>query len=614
MCGIIGYTGQSAASRIILGALSDLEYRGYDSSGMTVLSKDGKLNRYRAAGKLKNLKNLEGVQHVTGTIGIGHTRWATHGAPIESNAHPHHDCDTKVGVVHNGIVENFADLKNMLTKDGHVFESDTDAEVIPHLIEAKMSEGVPLQESVAFVAKSLEGSNAVVVLHQDYPDQIVAFRSGHSGGLVVGYGDDGMFISSDVVALNRHTTRVSYLDTDEIAIITPEEVSYIDFDQTHLTKEIESVDGDTDEVTRGEYKHYMLKEIFDQPQSIRRIIFEKTNNSQGGLSSINPVLSSDEVARIERVVLLGMGTSYNAAMIGGRFFESLAKIPAETDNSSEFRYRDPLIDHNTLVLSISQSGETADTLAAMEAVKLKDSFQIAICNRVGTQATRMADVSLLIDAGQEIGVAATKTFTNTLVCLYLLAVSIGHQKRVLSDGQVDLLIKEVNKLPSVVQKMLSEQQPYIEIAEKFHTYENFLYLGRGLNYPIAMEGALKLKEISYIHAEGYPAGEMKHGPISLIDEKMPVVALIPKDTMHSKMLGNINEAKARNGIVIAVATDEDSSIDSKADYVLRVPEVTELLIPVVNSIPLQLLAYHIALRRGCTVDQPRNLAKSVTVE
>ena len=375
-----------------------------------------------------------------------------------------------------------------------------------------------------------------------------------------------MFISSDVVALNRHTTRVSYLDTDEIAIITPEEVSYMDFDQTHLTKEIESVDGDTDEVTRGEYKHYMLKEIFDQPQSIRKIIFEKTNNSQGGLSSINPVLSSDEVARIERVVLL------------------------------------------------SQSGETADTLAAMETAKLKDSFQIAICNRVGTQATRMADVSLLIDAGQEIGVAATKTFTNTLVALYLLAVSIGHQKRVLSDGQVDLLIKEVNQLPSVVQKTLNEQQPYIEIAEKFHTYDNFLYLGRGLNYPIAMEGALKLKEISYIHAEGYPAGEMKHGPISLIDEKMPVVALIPKDTMHSKMLSNINEAKARNGIVIAVATDEDSSIDDKADYVLRVPEVTELLIPVVNSIPLQLLAYHIALRRGCSVDQPRNLAKSVTVE
>ena len=614
MCGIIGYTGTNDAGSIILNALSDLEYRGYDSSGIALLSSDGKLKRYRAAGKLINLKNRIGVTNSIGTVGIGHTRWATHGAPIESNAHPHQDCDTKISVVHNGIVENFSDLKKMLTKGGHIFESDTDAEVIPHLIEAKMSEGIPLQESVAFVAKSLQGSNAVVVLHQDYPDQIVAFRSGHSGGLVVGYGDDGMFISSDVVALNRHTTRVCYVDTDEIVVITPEEVSYMDFDLSHFTKEIESVDGDTDEVTRGDYEHYMLKEIFDQPQSIRRIIFEKTNSSRDGLSSINPILSSDQVARIERVVLLGMGTSYNAAMIGRRFFEDLVKIPAETDNSSEFRYRDPLIDHNTLVLSISQSGETADTLAAMETAKLKDSFQIAICNRVGTQATRMADVSLLIDAGQEIGVAATKTFTNTLVCLYLLAVSIGHQKRVLSGGQVDLLIKEVSQLPSVVQKMLNEQQPYIDIAEKFHTYENFLYLGRGLNYPIAMEGALKLKEISYIHAEGYPAGEMKHGPISLIDEKMPVVALIPTDTMHSKMLSNINEAKARNGIVIAVATDEDSSINSKADYVLRVPDVTELLIPIVNSIPLQLLAYHIALRRGCSVDQPRNLAKSVTVE
>ncbi|MEE2884902.1 MAG: glutamine--fructose-6-phosphate transaminase (isomerizing) [Chloroflexota bacterium] len=614
MCGIIGYTGRNDAVGIILEALSDLEYRGYDSSGLSLLSDDGNIKRYRAAGKLSNLKDMEGVTCDTGTIGIGHTRWATHGAPIEMNAHPHQDCEAKISVVHNGIVENFSELKLDLISQGHVFESDTDAEVIPHLIESKMQEGISLAQSVAFAAKSLSGSNAAVILHREHPGQLIAFRSGNAGGLVVGHGDGGMLISSDVVALNRHTARVSYLDTGEIAVLTDDNAAYMDFDLSHFTKEIEYVDRDEDEMDLGDYKHYMLKEIFDQPHSIRRTIFDKTVNSVDGVVSLKPIISLSDAKRIDRVVLLGMGTSYNAATIGRRFFEGLAKTPSEADNSSEFRYRDPLIDSNTLVLSITQSGETADTLAAMETAKQKNCFQVVICNQVGTQATRMADISLFINAGQEIGVAATKTFTNTLVCLYLFAASLGHQKGVLTNNQIDSLVKEVSHLPSIVEKLLANQHEYIEIAKRFHTYENFLYLGRGLNYPVAMEGALKLKEISYIHAEGYPAGEMKHGPISLIDDTMPVVALIPRDAMHSKMLSNINEVKARNGIVIAVATGNDISIDGKVDCVIRVPNISEFLMPVVNSVPLQLLAYHIALKRGCAVDQPRNLAKSVTVE
>jgi len=614
MCGIIGYVGSKIASNIILDGLSDLEYRGYDSSGISLFSCDGELDRYRASGKLINLKRMKGLAQHSGTIGIGHTRWATHGAPTEQNAHPHQDCNSKISVVHNGIIENFEDLKSRLTAGGHIFESETDAEVIPHYIEAKMNDGLTLEEAVVFVIKALKGSNSALVLHRDYPDQLVAFRSGNAGGMVVGYGNGGMFISSDVLALSRHTSKISHMNSGEIAIISANKIRYMDFGLHPLDKEIEKIEGAVDGVTRGEYPHYMLKEIYDQPESLRRLISKKIANDSDGVASIKTILSQNDSRRINRIVILGMGTSYNAAVIGRRYFEDLAKIPSEADNSSEFRYRDPLIDERTLVVSISQSGETADTISAMETAALKKCYQVTLCNRIGSQASRMADITLSIDAGQEIGVAATKTFTNTLVCLYLFATSLGFQRGVLDNSEVDRLIKDVSSLPITMQRVLDNSSVCIDISKKFSTFDNFLYLGRGLNYPIAMEGALKLKEISYIHAEGYPAGEMKHGPISLIDESMPVVALIPSDTMHSKMLSNINEAKARKGIVISIANDEDGTIEDKVDHVIRVPETTELLTPIVNSIPLQLLAYYIAVQRDCSVDQPRNLAKSVTVE
>jgi glucosamine--fructose-6-phosphate aminotransferase (isomerizing) len=614
MCGIIGYTGQKAAAPILLEGLSRLEYRGYDSAGIAVMGPSGDPDVRKSNGKLAALLESIGDGLPEGTTGIGHTRWATHGGPTELNAHPHTDCNNEVAVVHNGIVENFLELRQELEKGGHVFSSQTDSECIPHLVEAYLQQGCSLEDAVRKAAGRIRGAHAVVVTCKRETGKIVAFRLGNAGGIVVGYGENEMFLASDLPALLPHTTRVAYLAGGEAVSATQTGAHYSRLDGTPLQKRSSHIPYDSVTAAKGNYKHFMLKEINEQPEAVidtmrRRVSFDALTVDLEDFP-----LSDQEIKGIDRVVLVGMGTSLHAAMVGRAWIESLARIPAEADNSSEFRYRDPIIDGRTLVVSVCQSGETADTLAAMEEAAAKGARQITLCNYDGTQTTRVAEGTILIRAGLEIGVAASKTFMCSLTALYLLSLYLGARRGVLGRDQLSGLVQELAQLPQMLGSLISNEKQYAGLAHRFARYSNFLYLGRGSQYPLAMEGALKLKEISYIHAEGYQAGEMKHGPISLIDEEMPVVTLIPRDALYDKMLGNVNEARARGGTVIAVATEGDAHIADLAEHVIYIPEASSSITPMLMAVPMQLLAYHIAVRRACDVDQPRNLAKTVTVE
>ena len=617
MCGIVGYIGDKKAISVLVNGLKSLEYRGYDSAGVSVLDSNNNVSTYKSAGKLNNLESElqnNNSNSITAKIGIAHTRWATHGEPTEINAHPHSDCKGNIIVVHNGIVENFTELKRELLNSGHILNSDTDSEIIPHLIESYLSESNNLEEAIISVTQKIKGSNSIVVMAKDSPNKIVALRTGYAGGIIVGHSKNEMMVASDLPALLPHTNKVTYLDGDEMVILTKNKARFLNLNGEEITKAIDTIEFNSASAEKGHYDHFMLKEINEQPESITSSLRGRISFDESKIVLPDFPLTSEEILNLERIVIVGMGTSLHAAMIARTWLEQISGISAEWDNSSEFRYRNPIIRKNTLFISISQSGETADTLAAMKKAKDAGVKQLTLCNYMGSQATRVADGTLEIKAGIEIGVAATKTFICSLSTLYMLAIYLGQERNHLKEFDRKKLVGELTRLPDLLGKTLKISDQIKKLANKFHTYSDFLFLGRGINYPIAMEGALKLKEISYIHAEGYPAGEMKHGPISLIDKNMPIVALIPQDSLYEKMLSNISEAKSRGGTVIAIASEKDSTIADKVDHVISVPDASELLNPLLITLPLQLLSYHIAVKRNCDIDQPRNLAKSVTVE
>ena len=614
MCGIIGYTGRKQAASILLEGLSTLEYRGYDSAGIGVVTSDGRLRLDKKSGKLVNLiASLNGVSP-EGTTGIGHTRWATHGGPTDLNAHPHTGCGGDVVAVHNGIVENYRDLKSDLESAGHEFSSQTDSECIPHLIEDFLRRGFSLEEATRMAACKLRGANATAVFSTREPDRIVAFRLGNAGGIIVGRTEDGGLLSSDLSALLPHTRDVIYLSGGEMASIGSEGTTFSTVDGSPIEKEVTRIPFDAQSAEKGRFQHFMHKEIHDQPESVIGTLRGRVSFEEGAIRLPELKLTEQDTAEIQRVVFIGMGTSLHAAMLGRYWVENLAKIPCEYDNSSEFRYRNPVIGPETLVVSVSQSGETADTLAAMELAARSGARQITLTNYAGTQATRIAETTILLRAGLEVGVAASKTFVSSLVALLLLAADLGTRRGVLDSGDLRQIVEDLARLPEMLGSLLADEDQYLRLARKYGRRSDFLFLGRGAGFPMAMEGALKLKEISYIHAEGYAAGEMKHGPISLIDEDMPVVAIAPTDGLRDKMMSNINEVSARGGQLIAVITEGDTEIADRVNDAIEIPEASDLLNPILVSIPLQLMAYHVAVRKGCDVDQPRNLAKTVTVE
>jgi glucosamine--fructose-6-phosphate aminotransferase (isomerizing) len=615
MCGIVGYVGPREAAPIVLEGLRRLEYRGYDSAGLAVIE-DGQLTLRRSVGKIENLASLLDRQPAAGRLGIGHTRWATHGAVTEANTHPHTDCNNEIVVIQNGIVENYRDLKEQLISEGHHFRSQTDTEVIVHLVEKHRSESGSLPTAVRRAMAQLKGSSAVVVLSALDPGQIVAARLGNAGGIVLGYGQGEMFVASDLPAILDHTQQVTFLESKELAVITESGASFLSMSGEAVSKEQQTIPWDPVAVAKEGYKHFMLKEIEEQTRSVTdairgRLDLDAAEVQLEGLRSF----STEQLGAIKRIHAVACGTAWHAALCAKFMLETLARVPVEVDYGSEFRYRDPLLDgQQDLLLVISQSGETVDTLAAMEEARDKGLRTVSIVNAIGSQAARLADGVIYLNAGPEIGVASTKAFTSMLVAAYLFGIYLGQVRRTLDRRQRERLLQDLVELPGMVERVLANGQGYEALAQRYFKRRDFLFLGRGLNYPIALEGALKLKEISYIHAEGYPAGEMKHGPIALIDENMPVVAIAVRDGVRDKMLSNIEQVRARGGTVIAVATEGDQEIADKADDVIFVPEASPLLTPVLTVIPLQLLAYHIAVRLGCDVDQPRNLAKSVTVE
>ncbi|HEY7791409.1 MAG TPA: glutamine--fructose-6-phosphate transaminase (isomerizing) [Vicinamibacterales bacterium] len=615
MCGIIGYIGDAAVTPILLDGLRRLEYRGYDSAGVALV-RDGQVTIRRSAGKLANLEAAIAASPIDGVYGIGHTRWATHGRPTEENAHPHRDCTGRIVVIHNGIIENYLELKRELQAQNHRFVTETDTEVVAHLVERE-SRGDGLEQAVRRALTRLRGQFALVLLSADDPEKIVAVRNGPP--LVVGIGNGEYFVASDTPAILAHTRDMVFLGDGEMAVLTRAGVTFTDFTGHPLERKPQRVTWDPVMAEKAGYKHFMLKEIFEQPAAVRDTILGRVSPESGRVFLEEIGIASDTFRHLDRVSILACGTSWHAGLVGKYLIETLARLPVEVDYGSEYRYRDPIAGADVLAIAITQSGETADTLAAMREARHKHAITLAICNVVGSMATRESDGTLYTHAGPEIGVASTKAFTSQLVALYLLALAIAQARGTLTDGELRPHVDALLRLPALIEQALKQAAAIEEVAGRFHTRKDFLYLGRGINYPIALEGALKLKEISYIHAEGYPAGEMKHGPIALIDEQMPVVALAPRDAVFEKMLGNIQEAKARGGTVIALTTEsgeEDvrSLLDPNADVLLTVPDVPALLLPIVLSIPMQLLAYDIAVRRGCDVDQPRNLAKSVTVE
>jgi glucosamine--fructose-6-phosphate aminotransferase (isomerizing) len=617
MCGIVGYIGTHRAVPIILEGLKRLEYRGYDSAGIAVYRDDGQLAVRRAQGKLRNLEESIRMNPVDGSYGIGHTRWATHGRPTEENAHPHRDCKGDIVVVHNGIVENYLTLKQQLQHEGHAFKTETDTEIIAHLVE-KHFEG-NLEAAVRAAVKELTGVFALAVIARSDPHKIVAARLGPP--VVIGIGDNEYFVASDVPAILSHTQDMFFLADGDMAVLTPDGVTLCDFDGRSVQRQVTRILWNPIEAEKGGYQHFMLKEIFEQPRAVRDTTLGRVAQETGRIFLDEMDLSPAEFAAFKQVKIIACGTSWHAALSGKFMIEKLARIPCEVDYGSEFRYRDPIVIPDTLTVVISQSGETADTLAAQREAKSRGSRTLAICNVVGSMVTREAAGTIYTHAGPEIGVASTKAFTCQLTALFILAMYLGQANGNLGEEESRALVQELVHLPGKLETVLSNDHLYEVLGKELHRSTDFLFLGRGVHFPIALEGALKLKEISYIHAEGYPAGEMKHGPNALIDESLPVVVLATHDStsaesclLYDKTLSNIQEVKARDGIVVAIVTQGDDKVAKSADYVIEIPGSSELLTPILEIVPLQLLAYHIAVRRGCDVDQPRNLAKSVTVE
>lgn len=614
MCGIIGYIGHRQVVPLIIEGLRKLEYRGYDSAGIAVVA-SGELVIRRSAGKLGNLEAALAADPLTGEYGLGHTRWATHGRPTEENAHPHRDCKGRIVVVHNGIIENYLELKRELQSQGHTFVTETDTEVVAHLVEREWKDD-GLDGAVRRAMTRLRGLFALVLLSADDPQKIVAVRNGPP--VVVGLGEGEYFVASDIPAILQYTRNVVFLGDQEMAVVTQAGAVFTDFSGVEVAKTPTRVTWDPISAEKAGYKHFMLKEIFEQPAAVRDTILGRVSLETGTIFPDDTGLSDADITSIDRVTLIACGTSWHAALVGKFLIEELARIPVEVDYGSEYRYRRPLSGPSTLAVAITQSGETADTLAALREAKQQGAKSLAICNVVGSMATRESDGTIYTHAGPEIGVASTKAFTAQLVALYLLALHMAQVKKTLTVDQRKTHIADLLQLPQQIEQVLKCAPQIEDIASRFYNRTDFLYLGRGINYPIALEGALKLKEISYIHAEGYPAGEMKHGPIALIDERMPVMAIAPHDHVFEKMQGNIQEAKARGAAVIAITTAGDDTLwrllDRDSDSIVAVPAMSPLLAPIVITVPLQLLSYYIAVRRGCDVDQPRNLAKSVTVE
>ncbi len=613
MCGIVGYVGARDATPIILDGLKRLEYRGYDSAGLAVVREDGVIAVRREVGKLAALMDLVAAEPVSGPIGIGHTRWATHGEPSRRNAHPHIGNTGTVAVVHNGIIENFLELRQELQAEGRHFASETDTEVVVHLVEGYMAGGLDLEAAVRRALAHVKGANAFVFISSREPDRLVAARLGNAGGITIGVGQGEMFVASDIPAILEHTRDMLFLEDRQMAVVTRTGAHITTLDGEPVAAAPYTIPWDPVAAAKGTYRHFMQKEIYEQARSVTDTIRGRADFDAGRVRLENLELTAEEAQTLEKLVIVACGTSAHAGLVGKFMIETLARLPVEVDYGSEFRYRDPLINGRTAVLAITQSGETVDTLAAMEEARKKGARLWAIVNVIGSQAMRISDGYILMHSGPEIGVASTKAFTASLVDLYLLGCYLGELRGVLTGDALRSRVRDLARLPDLVGRVLDGDE-YGRLANLFYDREHFLYLGRGIHYPIALEGALKLKEISYIHAEGYPAGEMKHGPIALIDEAMPVVAIAVRDHVYDKMISQIEQVKARGGTVIALATEGDRDIGEKADYVLTVPAAPPLLAPVVDVIPLQRLAYHLAVRRGCDVDQPRNLAKSVTVE
>ena len=613
MCGIVGYIGPRDATPILLNGLKRLEYRGYDSAGLAVIT-DHHIEVRRDAGKLARLNELVQVSPISGSPGIGHTRWATHGAPSARNAHPHMGATGRVVVVHNGIVENFLELRQELSAEGVHFNSDTDTETIVHLVEHYLASGLGLTEAARRTFRHIQGAHAIVLLSADEPDKIVCARIGNAGGVVLGLGKGENFIASDIPAILEHTRQVIFLESHQMAVVTRSVVRVETLTGSPVTPQIHTISWDAASAEKGEYRHFMQKEIHEQVRSLTETMAGRVDFADGRIRLPELKLNSRVARKIQKVYITACGTAAYAGMVGKQLIERIARIPCQLEIASEFRYSDPIVDENTVVLSISQSGETADTLAAMEEGRRKGALLWSIVNALGSQAMRVADGSISMQTGPEIGVASTKAFTAPLVDQYMLAVLLADLRGTLDETTRRSLVADLRLVPDLVGRTLERAAEVEKVALALKDMRDCLYLGRGINMPIAYEGALKLKEISYVHAEGYPAGEMKHGPIALIDRNMPVVCIAPRDPWHDKMISQIQQAKARGGTVIAVATEGDELAASQADHVLWVPDCPWMLSPVVTVIPLQLLAYSIATLRGLDVDQPRNLAKSVTVE
>jgi len=620
MCGIVGYVGNKQVVPLIVDGLRKLEYRGYDSAGIAVVNEDHDLEIRRAEGKLRNLEETIRLSPLDGTYGIGHTRWATHGRPTEENAHPHRDCTGRVVVVHNGIIENYLQLKERLRKSDHRFVTETDTEVIAHLIEEHLRHNSTFEQAVRSAVSELRGIFALSIINADEPDTIIAVREGPP--VVIGLGDREFFVASDIPPILQHTRDVFFLGDGEIAIINKDAVRVVDFEGNSVQPSIQRITWDPIMAEKGGFKHFMLKEIYEQPRSVRDTVQGRISLDTGRvfLDEMNNITEAD-FKRFSSIKIAACGTSWHAGLAGKYMIEQLARIPVDVDYASEFRYRSPVMDEDTLLLVISQSGETADTIAALREAKELGSKVLAICNVQGSMIMREADGTILTHAGPEIGVASTKAFTSQMIALYLLGLYLGQIRGALSEDDARFHAQELAELPVKLEHLLNDSDGVEELSKEFFRSTDFLYLGRGINFPVALEGALKLKEISYIHAEGYPAGEMKHGPNALIDERLPVLFINTREEgnraselRYEKTHSNIVEVKAREGIVISVLTEGDSVSSVVSDHVIEIPAASDLLSPILSIIPLQLLAYHIAVRRGCDVDQPRNLAKSVTVE
>ncbi len=614
MCGIVGYVGPDEAVSVVLDGLSQLEYRGYDSAGIAVIDSHGALATSKDAGKLADLRNKIPASLKGAGAGIGHTRWATHGRASQLNAHPHTDCSSELAVIHNGIVENHSELRLELESKGCSFQSQTDTEVIPHLIEAGIKGGLDLAAATAAAMRRVEGAAAVLTMREQEPGVLIAARVANAGGVVIGYGSGEMLVASDLPAIAARSQSVAFLEDGELACITRHGAAFSDFDGKPIEKEPQALPSGSYVAGKGLYDHYMAKEIAEQPEAVLDTLRDTAQLDPPAVHLNDLHLSDSDISSLNRVVLIGMGTSFHSAQIGRIYVEQLSGLPAEADNASEYRYRRPVLDKHTLVVSVGQSGESVDTLAAMHEAKRRGAKIVTVCNTAGSQATRLAHGTVYMHCGPEVSVASTKTYLGSLTAIYLLACYIGRKRGFLDGDHLLAALSDLGRAPQIIGEALKTEPAVEKLARRYRRAHNFLFLGRGMQYTNAMEGALKLKEVSYIHAEGYAAGEMKHGPISLIDSRMPVVAIALRDEHYAKMLNNIEEVRARDGVVIVLATEGNETIRERARDVIYVPDAPPLLQPLVTAVPLQLLAYHLARIKGCDIDQPRNLAKVVTVE